>query len=419
MGDSAGTTTGGSTTAGAMATTGTGASNGGGSTSASTSSSGTTTGGVSFSCHLGDGGLFGDALLVSTGLTTLNDVHPIDVGDVNGDGKLDIVVADWGSGDVVVLFGNGDGTFGSPVHSQVPVMNGGPSGPSGPSYLHIALLGWPPQPTVVLADTAAVSSILVESVQPTGELSSLFALDAATDARLPYGVIADFNLDGIPDLATMADLGFAAYLGNDAGGLVPTGQFLPDVWCWADCIGDFNEDGIPDVLALPLAGEFSNELWVHLGRGDGTFDDGGISSSPAGLPSHIDPGSENGLIRIGDLNEDGHLDLLYQEAEQGACAVYFGRGDGTFIAGPVSAFPAADSALLGDLNGDGHLDFVSGDLFALGNGDGTFQAQVLLNPIAADISNVVLGDVNNDGRPDIIVSDLFDADVHVFLNNCH
>jgi hypothetical protein len=71
--------------------------------------------------------LLGNAITVATGLVNASTLHPIDVGDLNGDGNLDIVVTDRGSGDVAVLFGNGDGTFQSAVHSQVPASQAGSS----------------------------------------------------------------------------------------------------------------------------------------------------------------------------------------------------------------------------------------------------------------------------------------------------
>jgi hypothetical protein len=135
----------------------------------------------------------------------------------------------------------------------------------------------------------------------------------------------------------------------------------------------------------------------------------------------------------GDLNEDGHLDLL---TGPGWFPPYvlFGRGDGTFTVGPTvdvayqNTFPAWPHALY-DLNGDGHLDFIeddsSGEIHvALGNGDGTFAPETII-PVAPLLDDggrsfvdVVVGDVNNDGRLDLVAISYLDGTLSIFLNQC-
>jgi hypothetical protein len=99
---------------------------------------------------------------------------------------------------------------------------------------------------------------------------------------------------------------------------------------------------------------------------------------------------------IGDLNEDGHLDvLLYSSSGDGSFALLLGRGDGTFAPGPTPSLQPASIAALVDLNHDGHLDFVGGGGYdgnidvALGNGDGTFQQELFVP--AASVQDGVLG----------------------------
>lgn len=145
----------------------------------------------------------GDGTFSKTGLSPATGFHPggIAAGDLNGDGSLDVVLAEYdadSNNGLTVLLGNGDGTFGAPE-----------------SY-------------------------------------------PASRTRWRSVVVADFNGDGIPDLATAQDFGnsIAVLLGNGdgtfgnailmgAGGQYSTGHLTS---------ADFNGDGIPD-LAVPDGGK--------------------------------------------------------------------------------------------------------------------------------------------------------------------
>jgi hypothetical protein len=162
---------------------------------------------------------------------------------------------------------------------------------------------------------------------------------------------ADFNGDGIPDLAVANGLygeqAVYIFLGNGdgtfrAGATVPAGN-LP----FGMVAYDFNHDGKTDLAVANLA---SNNMSVRLGNGDGTF-------QPAvNYPAGNGPVS----IRAGVFNQDGNLDLAVCADVSAEVLVYLGRSDGTFR-GPES-FPtggACNSVAVGDLNQDGRTDIVA------------------------------------------------------------
>ena len=111
-------------------------------------------------------------------------------------------------------------------------------------------------------------------------------------------------------------------------------------------IADFNEDGIPD---LAVANAESNTVSVLLGVGDGTFQTQvtyGTGSAPEGLS-------------VGDFNGDGNMDLVVSNNGSNTVSVLLGKGDGTFKT--QLAFPAGTRPFgmgVGDLNGDGLPDVV-------------------------------------------------------------
>ncbi len=136
---------------------------------------------------------------------------------------------------------------------------------------------------------------------------------------------------------------------------------------YAVTTGDFNGDG----LHRPGHGQpqFSDDVSVLLGNGDGTFAD-----QQQITLVHV-PLS----ITTGDFNGDGAMDLATANGSSSDVSVLLGVGDGTFAIGDtigIGAYP--DAITIGDTNGDGIDDLITANRFSydvlvlLGNGDGTF-----------------------------------------------
>src|SRR6266851_500216 len=115
-------------------------------------------------------------------------------------------------------------------------------------------------------------------------------------------------------------------------------------------VADFNGDGIPD---LAVANQNSGSLSVLLGKGDGTYQP--AQNYAVGLTAIS--------VAVGDFNGDGHLDLAVANFNDDTVSVLLGIGDGSFQSPqdfPVGSEPR--SVAVADLNGDGHLDLVVANL---------------------------------------------------------
>jgi hypothetical protein len=182
-------------------------------------------------------------------------------------------------------------------------------------------------------------------------------------------------------------------------------------------LGDFNGDGNQD---FAVANFTDSTLSLFLGNGDGTFKQ--ATGSPFPLPA-----TATGPIAMtsADFNSDGNLDLAIVNQTTNNVTVLLGAGNATFSLAPsspfaVGKFPIAIAS--GDLNSDGHPDLVivnqtdNTATVVLGNGDGTFTAAPN-SPLATGQAPtaVAIADFNGDGIPDFAVTDPQTDSVSVYL----
>jgi hypothetical protein len=214
------------------------------------------------------------------------------VGDFNGDGKLDMAVANSGDSNLTILLGNGDGTFTPAAQSPTAVSNGNSMSLAVGDFnrdgkLDLAVANGESNSVTILLGNGDGTFTQTSSSPATGLTPGAVAVgDFNGDGKLDFAV-ADENSNTVTILLGNGDGTFTPTMSAPATGDAPI----------AISVGDINGDG---KLDLAVANKNSNNVTILLGNGDGTF-------TPAGSPPSGGFGPES--IVLGDFNGDGRIDL--------------------------------------------------------------------------------------------------------------
>lgn len=321
------------------------------------------------------------------------------VGDFNGDGKLDMAVADEGDNTVSILLGNGDGTFQSqstfPTGVAPDAIVAGDFNGDGKLDLGVANF------------TDNTISILLGNGDGT-----FTAGRTITGVNSPVAMVTgDFRSAGKLDLAVLdqADGLVSVFPGNGDGTFATKIDTSAGRSPSALVTGDFNGDGKTD-LAVTNSG--SNSVSVLLGNGDGTFFkriDFGTGVGPSAIAS-------------ADFNGDGRPDLAVTNKVDNTLSILLGNGDGTFGAPTSFTTDAGPAALLsGNFASGTFPDLIvvcesanTLDVF-LGLGNASFATPLSVptgnSPVAA-----AKGDFAGTGLLDVTVANQSSNTVSVILN---
>ncbi|MBF9239809.1 VCBS repeat-containing protein [Hymenobacter sp. BT683] len=289
-------------------------------------------------------GAFGGTQLVTVGN---GPTHAV-LADVDGDGDLDVLTANFSDNTVSVSFNNGTGTFSS---------------------------------TQTLASASGVRHLAVGDVDADGDLDLVTANQTdntvgvrfnngrgtfGAEQRLAVGTdpvqvaLGDVDNDGDLDLLAVnagsstvsVRLNGGDASGSNTGAFGGTGQMAVTGTPQSLAVGDFDGDGDLDVATASKAG---NQVSISLNDGVGNF------GNPVNVPTVGEP---TGLA-VGDLDADGDLDLVVANSLANTAGLLLNNGTAAFTPGaPVAVQGSPQGVALADVDGDGDLDVLTANVAA-------------------------------------------------------
>ncbi len=352
------------------------------------------------------------------------------VADVNGDGKLDILVANAESGSATtpsgslsVFLGKGDGGVQSEVH-----YGGASLSSNAVVAVDVDGDGWLDAITVNGQTNLPSSNGNISVYKNLGPSApGTFGTPTSFTTGTPGSVhlcTADFDLDGVADIATtsVSQSQVSVLLGTRSGGFgAPTLIGIPSTGGVQSTLAcrDLNGDGFSDLV---VTSPTSARLSILLNQGNGSF------AAPVSYANAVN--GQTAGIAFGDADGDGTLDILSNGAAGRYLFFFKGQGNGTFANGvqSIAADTTISNSALGvvanDFNGDGKLDAyilvttTSGGVRPMtGTGNGGFTAGTVVTTGASPgLNAIATADMDADGYVDLILTNKGSGTVTVVPN---
>ncbi|HCA83717.1 MAG TPA: hypothetical protein DEP18_08005, partial [Flavobacteriales bacterium] len=327
------------------------------------------------------------------------DPRDLDLGDLNGDGNMDVAVAMNGSDSVHVVFTNGMGAITSISRYY--------SGGRGPT-------------SIVMFDydgdgdkDIAVSNVLDHVIGLLiNDGSGNFTLQRHASFIDPSEILTgNFDSDLKEDIVFTGNSRRLMYMGNNSpnGFLSYNNLYYPTINTQpnSSSIADFNGDGNTDLVT---ANSSSNNFSLFLGNGSGGYT----------FSSNTSASAMNLAIQSGDFNGDGFKDVLLVESSAQQLSLFPGDGSGNFGFPTSVGLPGTPISLsVGDLDNDGDLDAVvtsntSNAVYIYQNIAGVFSLAGTLSSGVNGPNNVSINNFNGDALPDLAICNNGTSNVQIY-----
>ena len=343
------------------------------------------------------------------------------IGDIDGDGKPDVVVTNRGSGTVSVYrntSASGSITAGS-FAAKVDFTTG-----SSPGYVAIGDIDGDGKPDIAVANYGSSTVSVLRNTSVSGSVSFATQVTAATGGQ-PNGIaIGDIDGDGKPDLAVANwNGGTVSVLRNTSvsGSVSFATQVTAAVGSGASgiVIGDIDGDGKPDLAVANLTSNTVSVLRNTSTMGSVSF------ATQVTAPT----GTQPNCIAIGDIDGDGKPDLAVANYSSNTVSILRNSSVSGFVSFAIQVSVATGngpaSISIGDIDGDGKPDLAVANenisnVSVLRNtsttGSVSFATQVIASIGGAALS-IAMGDLDGDGKPDIVTANNNVTTISVIRND--
>jgi hypothetical protein len=323
------------------------------------------------------------------------------LGDIDGDGDLDAVVANRNN-EANVFYENVDGVGTFAVGSTF--------GSSASYALALGDLDGDNDLDVFVANNGGQAN----RVWINSDGAGTFVAGQSMGSRWSSAVVLadidnDGDLDAIVGNCCSGDLSTQVFFNNGAGTFSDSGQALGGYWTYGFGVADFDGNGFVDIFeGNSTPGNPANR--VYLNTGAGVFVDSGAALG----------NGQTAEVAIADIDGDGELDAL-ETNWSGSLRIWIGDGLGGFTTGQQISVGNSPGSDLADIDGDGDLDVYvtnngSPDRVLLNDGSGFFiDSGLSLSSGLTFGWAVALGDLDGDGDPDAFAAHSHQVD-HVWMN---
>jgi hypothetical protein len=248
-----------------------------------------------------------------------------------------------------------------------------------------------------------------------------FANPVTAETGSPGEVVrtADFNGDGISDVAVLTANGVSIYLGNGKGGFAPPVTYEAGVNPTGLTVADPLGNGKLDLLV----GNAYGDVLILVGNGDGTF-------------RPFEPVKAAIALAVADLTGNGARDFVFADQSLNRVTVVYGSTNQNstnpqVIGNQATGVLAPGAVLLRDMNGDNIPDLIVANsggnnvLVYPGLGNGQFGPPINGTagfPVGTDPTGLAVADLPDPSSPDhkpvraLLVADTGSNDVSVLLS---
>ncbi|MDR3636419.1 MAG: FG-GAP-like repeat-containing protein [Isosphaeraceae bacterium] len=350
----------------------------------------------------------GQPLKVGSGPTDLTLAY------LNGDGRLDLLVANGASGDVSLFYGGPGGNFGPEIRLAAGLSPAGtvtlpdgltPTSPDEPVGITTGVFDASGRTDAVVVLRGSDEISILKGTPGGGLADPSLRTTYQTGLDPTQVVAAPLGTNGLLDLAVLNEGShdISIFLNNGHGGFAPTARVDAGNDPTGLAVHDVNGDGIPDLLVSNADGD----LLILLGNGDGTFQpyeraDSGVS------------------LAFGNLQGNGQPDIVLSNTSQDLLSVQSLQSTYSFLQGRSNGLLAPGPVAIADMNGDGISDLIvvnrggNDVLVYLGLGGGNFAAPLAFYTGTAP-EGLTVAYLTNDGLPDLVVTNAGSNDITILL----